>query len=226
MSEDHKRSDNDLLSAYGDGELGARDVAAFEARLQAEPALRQALADYRDIDGTLRQALDMDLARSGWGDVETAVAELGERARVGPARRRWQWSNHFGRIAVALVAALGLGILAGQYWTASQYETQQARQKQLQRPLAAKQVARIVEEALSSQVSGRPFTWHDRYSGAFVSVLPVRTFRTQRGRLCREYVRTSKSLQSAESVRAVACKDDEDGWQTDPNAFLDKAKAN
>lgn len=47
------------------------------------------------------------------------------------ARRRWQWSDHFGRIAVALVAALGLGILAGQQWTAAQYEAQQARQKLL-----------------------------------------------------------------------------------------------
>lgn len=84
----------------------------------------------------------------------------------------------------------------------------------------------MVDEALSSQVSGRRFTWQDQYGGAFISVLPVRTFHSKTGRLCREWVRTSKTLQTAETVRAVACRDDEDGWKADPNALPDKPNAN
>ncbi len=46
--------DFDLLSAYMDGQISARELAAVEKRLQTDPEARRALAELRQMHATLR----------------------------------------------------------------------------------------------------------------------------------------------------------------------------
>ncbi len=51
----NQRSDDDLISVYVDGRMGPEERAAFEARLQAEPALRRQVEATRLLVGAARQ---------------------------------------------------------------------------------------------------------------------------------------------------------------------------
>lgn len=86
--------DWELLNAYADGELPAADVAAFEARLAAEPALMVALEQIREISGAL----------SGYIPAEPPVAENAPMAQPAPqpapTNRNWR--------PVALAASVAL----------------------------------------------------------------------------------------------------------------------
>ena len=206
------------LNAYRDGEMDPRDALAMEARLAREPDLRRRLAELEGIDDALRRALDEGLEGAGWEDIEAEVAALGAEARLGPRRAPGPFTRNFGQIAVASLAALGIGLLAGQYWTASRLQAPPAAEPAVA-ALDPATVAHVVDLALDSQVVGAKYTWTDQATGAFVSVTPTATFRAQDGRLCREYVRTSKAGEQTETARAVACRDGEDAnWRTDVEA--------
>lgn len=86
--------DWELLNAYADGELPAADVAAFEARLAAEPALMVALEQIREISGALTGYIPAEPPV----DVIAPVAQPGQQPA--PANRNWR--------PLALVASVAL----------------------------------------------------------------------------------------------------------------------
>jgi len=93
-----------MVDAYVDGELSARDSAAFEAALATCPDCRRRLEAARDLSSLLR-GLPIDPAP----DLLRARIERDLRAIAGRPRERLRWAA----IAAGLILALGLGWLGG-----------------------------------------------------------------------------------------------------------------
>ncbi len=95
--------DDELLSAYVDGELTTAERAAVEARLQSDPAAREMVVEIQALSGTLRSLPKLAVAE----DMRSAVlAQVSEKKSValpeyrpGPLRRL-MWP------AIAVAAAL------------------------------------------------------------------------------------------------------------------------
>lgn len=74
MADEVHEFDDELLSAYIDGELTDAERARVEARLEQDPAARQLLAELRDMSAALRaaprQTLGRDLRKGVWQAVD------------------------------------------------------------------------------------------------------------------------------------------------------------
>ncbi len=77
--------DWEALSAYLDNQLGAKERARLEARLQTEPALRGALEDIRQTRAVLRQAPRVRAPRNFTLTPEMAGRRATRRPRLYPA---------------------------------------------------------------------------------------------------------------------------------------------
>lgn len=114
-----------MVDAYVDGELSARDSAAFEQALTDCPACRQRLATARTISGLLRDLpveRTPDLLRARVErDLRESVGEPQRRAR--PAARPWA---RWGAMAASLVVAVGIGWLGGTFMGQGDRRTDEA----------------------------------------------------------------------------------------------------
>lgn len=87
------------LDAYIDGRLSGQRLQDFERRLESEPRLRAELQAHRELEGALRTAFSVPLARSG--------------AAPAAARAPKPWLRlPLVRVAAAVVVATLLGVLA------------------------------------------------------------------------------------------------------------------
>jgi hypothetical protein len=97
----HENSDNELLSAFIDGELTAAERAAVERRLQDDPQARAMVSELRTVSQTLlslpKQELGTDLREAV---LQQAVVRAEQAPVVAGGARRWAWA------ALALAAAL------------------------------------------------------------------------------------------------------------------------
>lgn len=97
--------DDELLSAYVDGELTAAERAAVEARLQADPSARELVAEIKVLSSTLRSlprlAATEDVRSAVLGQVTDKQPVTLPQYRPGPLRRL-VWP------ALAIAAALVL----------------------------------------------------------------------------------------------------------------------
>lgn len=99
--------DNELLSQYLDGELGAPQTLELKKRLLAEPQLRASLEQLQQVDNALRNAFDTPAAER----VPTAVAQMIEPAKAGTqAQRKAAWGF---AIAASIMASSGLLLFQG-----------------------------------------------------------------------------------------------------------------
>ena len=76
--------DNELLSQYLDGELGAPQTLELKKRLLAEPQLRASLEQLQRVDNALRNAFDTPAAEQ----VPAAVAQMIKPANTGAQPQR------------------------------------------------------------------------------------------------------------------------------------------
>ncbi len=95
-------ADIEALDAYCDGRLSGAALAAFEARLGAEPALREALAQQQSIDAALRRLFKPPVAPS--------LERLrGQRSAAPPRVIRSPWLVWRPIVAAAAVVLLAVG---------------------------------------------------------------------------------------------------------------------
>ncbi len=96
---------DELLSAYVDGELSDAELAAVEARLRDDPRARELVAELRDVSETLRSLprhkLGADLREAV---LQQAVVRREPMPADAGSVRRWVWA------ALALAAALLLTV--------------------------------------------------------------------------------------------------------------------
>ncbi|MCG8449982.1 MAG: zf-HC2 domain-containing protein [Pirellulales bacterium] len=95
-----KFANDELLSAYVDGELAGEELAQVEERLRTDPAARQMVTELQELSATLHA-----LPRETVGhDLRTSILQCDKKAleRGTSVPRRWMWA------AAALAAALML----------------------------------------------------------------------------------------------------------------------
>ena len=104
--------DLELLSAYLDGELSARDLARLLPRLEREPGLKQALEEMKAVVQQLRSLPEAPLPRSF--TLSPEVAGIRSRPRAYPV---FQFATALA--AIVFVALVGLDTFTGQFSMAS-----------------------------------------------------------------------------------------------------------
>lgn len=174
--------DDEMLSAYLDGELDADARERVAAALADDAELRERLERLRRNDDLLRAAFD---------EVEAAPvperlqAAARPQAQVIPLRRR------FRAPVLAAAAALVLGLALGRLLAPVAPEAS---------PLAAGAIA--ADSPLATALAATP-SGEVTQAGA-LEIAPLATFRTDDGRLCREY--QARGAGEAATL-AIACRE-------------------
>lgn len=69
-------------------------------------------------------------------------------------------------------------------------------------------------QSLQYGEEGEEAVWTAPQSGASAKIMPLRTFRDQAGRLCRDFVVVFDIGRTRESIKRTACKGIDGSWQT------------
>lgn len=200
MDKTHK-NDDELLSAFIDGELSTDDAAALAERLAREPGLAQRLEAMRSGDEAVR-ALYAQLDQAPLPDgvmrlLDTAGGEV-EESRVVPFPLRAMRRLANQPFAIAAGVAVVAGFLA----------VLQLQNRMPTSPVEALVAGQLeagseVYEFLEHGVSGRP-----EVIGESTSMQVILSFESGSGDYCRQlYVAAP-----GQAVHGVACKGI-DGWQ-------------
>jgi len=219
------RDDDDLLSAYLDGELPAAREAELERRLEKDPALALKLERLSAADATLRDAfasvddepmpqavLDAIDAHAGGAQAEKSPDARRDDARGGTvvdlgARRRVREPGTFPwPLALAASVTLAIGGLLG-YLVAPQSGAPEAG---LLASIGGVARGSELHDALEAAPSGAM-----REIAAGLTATPVLSFESRDGGYCRELAIAG----AGGSAAALACRRD-DGWQIEALSFL------
>lgn len=197
------RSDDELLSAYIDGELADDETERLTARLAAEPGLAGRLEALRSSDEATRRLYEQLDERP----LPDAVLELLEEPEndaadnVVPmplqAERRWFAPP----VALAASVALVAGVLAGNYFFGGPGPA----------PLYAGAVNADgdLHRLLESEISARPVELDESGTGRVLL-----TFESTEGTYCRQF----RLDREAESVQGLACRRG-DAWHLDTVSY-------
>jgi negative regulator of sigma E activity len=193
------QNQQEQITAFLDGQMDDADMTNFEAAMNTDPALADAVARYGANDDLLRGAFDAPiqqgvddalLAKMGLAEIKTAqvvdisVARKSKTAANddSPGWRRWRWPAA-GSIAAAMVAAVML--------QTSPISETGAKFAEAMETLPSGQIAQLAKGE---------------------TVEPLLTFQAGDGRFCREFSRSG-----AQSATGVACRGD-GGWAVVANA--------
>lgn len=187
-------TDDELLNAYADGELPEGERAAFEVRLQQEPALARALSRLRDADALLRDAVppapidDILIARLGLASAQPSAPQSAEVVKLPlkpqaandrglPSRLagRWTWV-----VGGALAASLALMVAV---------RTDNGPDGSLDRSAAFQMAMDELPSGAEAGIDGDS------------RVSPVLTFPQKGGGFCREFV-----IRGPDAARGMACQ--------------------
>ncbi|UZJ44319.1 hypothetical protein OOT55_16900 [Marinimicrobium sp. C6131] len=183
-------ADFQLIMAYSDGETGPEDTARAQALLADSAEARAALANMRTMDDRLRASLDEVL--------HEPVPERLTRAATVKAPVRGRLLRFPGRLGVApshwaMAASVVVVLSAVLFWATSPEPDAEAMQ-------------RFVYQTLEQTPSGERRTDADRGW----QVMPLASYETADGRLCREYA----GRMGTDTLSGLACRADNDQWQT------------
>lgn len=84
------------------------------------------------------------------------------------------------------------------------------------RSLAPSDAARadgVLQRALENYPSGSELAWRNPDTGVAGSIVPLRSFRTRSGKVCREFIETVASGKAVDSYRLTGCRDDDGVWR-------------
>ena len=163
------QQDHELISRYLDQELDASERTALEARLGAEPELRETLDRFRGVDQELCRAM----AKEGHVPVDTAalLSKRGDTVAVLPRRKPQRWG-----LAMAASLLAGVAVINGPQWVADS-------QDNLLVPNIEESVAfSEILDSNPSQARGWLPVEDD------VQMRPVLSFASTGGTWCREFV--------------------------------------
>ena len=200
--------DDTMLAAFMDGELDGTDKRAVEVAIDANPTLRSRLERLRSVDGLVRAAFAQvaDLRTPPLrAPVVAAVATRGPRTR-------WQ---------VPLAAAASLLVLvatgAGFYHLGQQEQRYIAQTREVDAAAAAQAFQRVTE----SELSGTTVKWRSPRGDSTAEFTPVRTWRTETGRYCREFSETRFRDGVKRVEGGIACRGDDGSWKVRVRYFPD-----
>lgn len=215
--------ERERLAAYLDGELDADEVRAIEEALAASPSLRKALREMREADGLLRAAFSKPLREPAPERlVETVSREFSARRDAATGGRGGGASP--ARYALPIAASLAvllIGLGSGYFSARFRVESEIARIQAL-RAEDRSLVEKTVNQVLETKVSGTAVEWRNPDSGSHGTVTPVRTYRSESGKWCREYTLITVTRDGArQSRRAIACREPDGRWKKRAELYLD-----
>ncbi len=193
------RKDDQLLSAYIDGELSADDAAALVERLANEPALVQRLEAMRSGDDAVRRVYrQIDEMPLPGAVTELLDADVSEKDTSNVVSIRRRAMPRFVNLPVAIAASIALvaGFLALR-------QVQDDPQLNAVDALVAGRIEGEVRDLLESSASGQP-----EMLGESAEMQVVLSFENESGNYCRQLFVAA----TARSVHGVACRDTA-GWQ-------------
>lgn len=183
-------ADFELIMAYADGETGPEETVRAEALLAQEAEAREALARLRTVDDQIKTSLDgvfnepvpERLTRAAKAEAPTRsnLLRFPNSRRVVPT----QWA-----LAASVVLALGAAL----FWVATPDSELEGMQT-------------FVYQTLEQTPSGERRTDPERGW----QVMPLASYETADGRLCREYAGRTES----DTLSGLACRTGRNEWQT------------
>jgi hypothetical protein len=179
--------DNELLSQYLDGELGAVAQETLELRLAAEPALQAQFERMKGVDSAVKSAFSTPEAENVPPRVTRMLGKTASNVFAFPQRQRASWGF---AIAASVLAASG-ALLFSESWLGG--STAMSNDSAL---------AQVLEHSPS-----RGEGWEQLADGS--QFRPILSFQSKSGDWCREFILEAH----AENWRGVACHD-RSGWTT------------
>jgi surface antigen len=73
--------------------------------------------------------------------------------------------------------------------------------------------AEALQESLEGKIDGEPVLWSNKISGRAGAITPIRTFVTEDGVFCREYIETLVVDGSTENIENTGCRDEAGIWR-------------
>lgn len=211
--------DDTTLVAFVDGELDPVEASAVEAALRRDPAAAARAQALRESASLLRSAFGEMVAapvperllavvgRSPPPRVASGMRHSG-RAPSGGYRA---WMRIAATLALLVIGASG-GWAGAEFWGRSG-----ARQDggMAADPVMLAVRGELVQATLESTKSGASNTWRDPRGRATLVVAPVRTFRDEEERFCREFRETATRDGVQTLLRhGVACRNPQGFWNT------------
>lgn len=212
-----KHVDDDLLGAFLDGELEADRTAEIGAALAGDGDLARRLEALRRNDARLGAAIRQAAEAEGLAGFQASVERMArEKLSAGvvdlPTGKRLAalpWPMMLAASFAGIIFGLTIGFYAAT--SVSERNVQMLAQAHTAEQV---EIARAVDRALETLVSGRQLEWRARATGAAGWVSPVRTYQAKNGQWCREYVLRTSAKAGAEQTRAVACREGQGRWST------------
>ncbi len=209
-------TDIENLMAYADGELDAVQAREVEALIASDAEARAMVERFRQTRADLAPGLDtllsepvpqrlIDTVRNHpMGGAATFPGETPLRTFAAESQRANSPAaanapSYWPRMAAAACLAMAVGLTTGHWWG--------------QQTTAGADVAQVLQRALQSVPSGETLVQNG------VEVMPVGSFRTTSGQICREFEQETRNR----LAHGVACRVDGE-WVA--RVVLDRGPAN
>lgn len=207
--------DDLTLMAYLDGELDPAEHARIRRALAADPAARQRLDCLQEQDAlvgaVLSEALTAPMPPLRALHPAGAGSRPGWRQAWASWFRPWLRPAQWLPLLVMLAVAGTLGGFVGHEQGLEHAGRLQAEANGLPLPPLSRP-HRELSRALETGPSGQRLSWERPELGLRGQVMPVRTYQTEGGIYCREFVEERLTATERISLQGIACRTDT-GWQ-------------
>lgn len=201
--------DSQTLMAYADGELTIVERQEVERTLADSPELQLQLQRICHLDTLLGAAFSE--AMQGQQPPLRALDPVGHKS--GSGLQLWQGlSERFSwQVSIAAAALLVVGITIGGWFERQSLQAEFAINQQ--------QLEQAIDKALETHLSGESLQWGGAKAARVGSITPVRTYKSDQGQYCREFIQRQSEAGQINEQRGVACRG-EQGWQLKANYYL------
>ena len=200
--------DSQTLMAYADGELDVPEQQRVEQALEKSPELQQQLARMCQLDTLLGAAYSdaLHCHQPSLRALESVAQKSSFRLSL------WQWLGQiFSWQAGVAAALLVLGVTVGGWYERQSQQTEFAMSQQ--------QLQQAIDKALETHMSRDPLQWSNAKDGRAGSITPVRTYKSEQGQYCREFIERHNVAGQITEKRGVACRG-EQGWQLKASYYM------
>lgn len=206
-------SANEQVFAYVDGELIGEEREAFEAHLQNDDGLRQAVDEAFRLNGMMRAAFrdreavsvkDVEMVERAAAEVNNFPIERPIGLVIGHRFEKRAYAVAASVLLIAVTATSGFLLGSG--------DKEQAVHDEIVHLVTAQEEA--VQNSLEYNVSGLPVTWSDPDTGITLDVTPLQTFRSRNGVYCREYEMTLTIGDKVSPQVSFACRNEDRKWES------------
>ena len=197
------RQDEDILSAYIDGELVPAAMEEIEETIEKENSARAYIIDSVKTAARLRASMNRTLEEQVPDRLLAALDSRSDRQH-----RQRPIMSAFVRLAAAILILIS-GFLVGKVISTGDDKQLPALVANLPAPYR-----QVVDEALEYNLSGMPRQQQLSQNSITVTVTPVRTYRNSDGRYYREYRLEISGGNQPVRINGLAYRADPGRWTT------------